>query len=100
MSEPRERSTKEPSILLFGLGRLKWTNLGSSSMRHVLFVGPRGCICGRGGWRAPHEHGTIRRALGLEKVCVTGHRHLGWTVIQPVKAIVRVLDSEKVGKNL
>lgn len=37
-AEPKERITKEPSILLFRLGCLKQTDLGGSSLYHVLFV--------------------------------------------------------------
>lgn len=51
MCEPKERSTKEPLILLLGLGHLKGADLGSSCMCHVLFVSHMGRICSHSGWR-------------------------------------------------
>lgn len=70
MIEPKERSTKETSNLLLGLGYLKRIDLGCRSMCSVLFVSYMACICGHGGWRGTAQTMELMLRLWLEKVCV------------------------------
>lgn len=70
MPEPKERDTKEPLIMLFGLGCLNLIDLGGSSMCYVLFLNHMDCIAMMVGG-APHEawvHHTETLVRGLCEV--------------------------------